>query len=138
MHNIIKFLVLSFLPLLSQNAWSNELNSNNILDLFPICEIPSSLGQKCKYEFAETKADSFLQVCCSDGANVEYKGNSVSVLSSGNWLYKFDISSNSDGTYQVIFTDEAMNGGTYYTLTEFNGQILEGKLLLKQGKSNKF
>lgn len=122
-----------FLILVNINSsGAGEINANNILNLFPICEISSSLGQKCKYEFAETKPDNFLEVCCSDGANVEYKENSVSVLSSDNWYYNFDISSNGDGKYQIIFNDEAMNGGTYHSVTTFDGKLENGILLLEE------
>ena len=117
---------------------AGELNANNILKLFPICEIPSSLGQRCKYDYAETKPDSFLEVCCSDGANVEYKENSVSVLSNGNWHYNFDISSNGDGKYQIIFNDEAMNGGTYHSVTTFDAKLENGNLLLDETNKKLF
>jgi hypothetical protein len=130
MHSIITTL---FLVLISNSSLgAGELNTNNILNLFPICEIPSSLGQKCKYEFAETKPDSFLEVCCSDGANVEYKENSVSVLSKGNWYYNFDISRSSDGNYEIIFTDKAMNGGSYHSVTTFDAKLENGILLLNE------
>jgi len=117
---------------------AGELKTNNILNLFPICEIPSSFGQKCKYEFAETKPDSFLEVCCSDGANVEYKENSVSVLSSGNWYYNFDISRSSDGNYEIIFTDKAMNGGSYHSVTTFDAKLENGNLLLDETNKKLF
>ena len=118
-----------FLMLVSISpSGAGELNANNILNLFPICEISSSLGQKCKYEFAEIKPDSFLEVCCSDGANVEYNENSVSVLSNRNWYYNFDISRSSDGNYEIIFTDKAMNGGSYHSVTTFDVKIVKGKL----------
>ena len=117
---------------------AGELNANNILNLFPICEIPSSLGQKCKYELAETKPNNFLEVCCSDGACVEYKENSVSVLSKGNWHYNFDISRSSDGNYEIIFTDKAMNGGSYHSVTTFDMKLEDGNLLLEETNSKLF
>jgi hypothetical protein len=136
MHSIITTL---FLVLISNSSLgAGELNTNNILNLFPICEIPSSLGQRCKYEFAETKPDSFLEVCCSDGANVEYKENSVSVLSNGNWYYNFDISRSSDGNYEIIFTDKAMNGGSYHSVTTFDMKLEDGNLLLEETNSKLF
>ena len=128
-----------FLMLVSISpSGAGEFNANNILNLFPICEIPSSLGQRCKYEFAETKPDSFLEVCCSDGANVEYKENSVSVLSNGNWYYNFDISRSSDGNYEIIFTDKAMNGGSYHSVTTFDMKLEDGNLLLEETNSKLF
>lgn len=128
-----------FLVLISNSSLgAGELNANNILNLFPICEIPSSLGQKCKYEFAETKPDSFLEVCCSDGANVEYKENSVSVSSSGNWHYNFNISRSSDGNYEIIFTDKAMNGGSYHSVTTFDAKLENGNLLLDETNKKLF
>lgn len=114
---------------------AGELNANNILKLFPICEIPSSLGQKCKYEFAETKPENFLEVCCSHGANVEYKENSVSVLSNDNWHYNFNISSGSNGMYKVIFTDKAMNSGSYHSVTTFEAVSSKDKLIFKETKA---
>ena len=130
MHAIITALFMTLTNIGSSGA--GELNANNILNLFSICEIPSSLGQKCKYEFAETKPDSFLEVCCSDGANVEYKENSVSVLSSGNWYYNFDISRSSDGNYEITFTDKAMNGGSYHSVTSFDVKLENGIILLNE------
>lgn len=136
MRTIITALFLMLVSISPSGA--GELNANNILNLFPICEIPSSLGQKCKYEFAETKPDNFLEVCCSDDANVEYKENSVSVLSKGNWYYNFDISSTSDGKYKIIFTDKAMNGGLYHSVTSFDVKLENGNLLLEETDSKLF
>ena len=136
MRTIITTLFLVLISISSSGA--GELNTNNILNLFPICEVPSSLGQKCKYEFAETKPDSFLEVCCSDGANVQYKENSVSVSSSGNWYYNFDISRSSDGNYEIIFTDKAMNGGSYHSVTTFDMKLEDGNLLLEETNSKLF
>ena len=128
-----------FLVLISNSSLcAGELNTNNILNLFPICEIPSSLGQKCKYEFAETKPDSFLEVCCSDDANVEYKENSVSVLSKGNWYYNFDISRSSDGNYEIIFTDKPMNSGSYHSVTTFDAKLENGIILLNETNKKLF
>ena len=126
-------LVLLFFALVGcSTAYGTEINSRNILNLFPICETASYLGQRCKYDYAETKPDGFLDVCCSDGANVEYKENSVSVLSNGNWYYNFDISSKSDGNYEIIFTDKAMNGGSYHSVTTFDAKIENGIILLNE------
>lgn len=136
MRTIITALFLMLVSISPSGA--GELNANNILNLFPICEIPSSLGQKCKYEFAETKPDNFLEVCCSDDANVEYKENSVSVLSKGNWYYNFDISRSSDGNYEIIFTDKAMNGGSYHSVTTFDVKLENGILLLEETNSKLF
>ncbi len=114
------------------SSGAGELNWHNILKLFPICETPSSLRQRCKYDYAETKPDSFLKVCCSASANVEYNGNSVSVLSRSNWYYNFDISRSSDGNYEIIFTDEAMNGGSYHSVTVFDVKLENGIILLDE------
>lgn len=126
-------LILLFYTLVGcSTAYGTDINSRNILNLFPICETPSSLGQRCKYDYAKTKPYGFLDVCCSDGANVEYKENSVSVLSSGNWYYNFDISRSSDGNYEIIFTDKAMNGGSYHSVTTFDAKIENGIILLNE------
>jgi|TARA_X000000950_G_scaffold92625_1_gene116581 hypothetical protein len=128
-----------FLVLISNSlSGAGELNANNILILFPICETPSSLGQRCKHNYAESIPDNFLEVCCSDGANVQYKENSVSVSSSGNWYYNFDISRSSDGNYEIIFTDKAMNGGSYHSVTAFDVKLENGILLLEEINSKLF
>lgn len=47
-----------FLVLISNSlSGAGELNANNILILFPICETPSSLGQRCKHNYAESIPD---------------------------------------------------------------------------------
>ena len=136
MRAIITALFLMLVNISSSGA--GELNANNILNLFPICEIPSSLGQRCKYDYEETKPDNFLEVCCSNGANVEYKESSVSVLSSGNWFYNFDISRSSDGNYEIIFTDKAMNGGSYHSVTTFDSKLENGIILLNETNKKLF
>ena len=120
------------------SSGAGELNSHNILKLFPICETPSSLGQRCEYDYAETKPESFLEVCRSDGANIEYNGNSVSVLSRSNWYYNFDISRGSDVNYEIIFTDKAMNGGSYHSVTAFDVKLENGIILLDKTDKKPF
>ena len=111
-------------------AWSaladpKTLNSENLLTLFPICEIPSSLGQKCKYEFSVRKPSSFLEVCCSTKRKVTSFGNSTTVIEPENWFYRFEILG-TVGNYTLIsFEDKALNGGSYHTLSNY---------LLKHGK----
>ena len=64
--------------------------------------------------------------------------NSVSVLSKGNWHYNFDISRSSDGNYEIIFTDKAMNGGSYHSVTTFDVKLENGILLLEETNSKLF
>ena len=51
-------------------AEPSKLSSKNLLTLFPICEIPSSLGQRCKYDFKDASTTDFIEVCCPNGHKV--------------------------------------------------------------------
>ena len=73
-----------------------------------------------------------MEVCRSDDANIEYNGNSVSVLSRSNWYYNFDISRSSDVKYEIIFTDKAMNDGSYHSVTAFDVKLENGIILLDE------
>lgn len=116
-------------------AWSAfadtaSINNKNILRLFPICELPSSLGQRCKYDFANKSPKDFLEACCPSGQKITFAENSVEVFSADNWLYRFDITPLLGNFTEVIFEDKAMNGGSYHTVAKFIAHNNDGELSL--------
>ena len=123
------FLIIIFI-FFGHNSLADELNPHNIINLFPICEIPSSLGQICKYKFADREPSNFLEVCCSENASVKFEDNNVEIISNGDWLYKFYITNLANNIFQIRFLDKAMNGGSYDTVTTFNAKIVNGRLSL--------
>jgi hypothetical protein len=107
-----------------------RITAKNILSLFPICELPSSLGQRCKYDFKDNPPKDFIDVCCPNGHKISFTESSVEVLSAADWLYRFDVSSLSANYARIRFEDKAMNGGNYHTVAKFITYIDEGKLKL--------
>jgi hypothetical protein len=112
------------------SADTTAITNQNILRLFPICEMPSSLGQRCKYDFPNKPPKDFLQACCPQGQKISYSENSIEVFSADNWLYRFEISSLPSDFAQITFEDKAMNGGSYHTIAKFIAHIDDGKLSL--------
>ena len=66
------------------------------------------------------------------------RDNSVSVLSRSKWYYNFDISRGSDVNYEIIFTDKAMNGGSYHSVTAFDVKLENGIILLDKTDKKPF
>ena len=126
------------LTLFVQPVWAQKLDTKTILDLFPICETQSSLGQSCKYRFSDTKPANFLEVCCDGNEAISYEGNTVKILTSGDWLYWFTVVPSSNQNYRVTFGDRAMNGGSYFVVTEYLARLNDGELLLEQQSSNQY
>jgi len=121
-----------FLTLFSQTAWaeSAKLSSKNLLKLFPICEIPSSLGQRCKYDFKDAVPKDFIEVCCPTGHKILKDEKTIEVFSADEWLYRFDLSQLPGNVTKIRFEDKAMNGGTYHTVAKFLAYLDNGKLQL--------
>ena len=42
------------------------------------------------------------------------------MVSNDNWFYNFDMSRGGYGNYEIIFTDEAMNGSSYHSVSTFD------------------
>ena len=128
-------------PLLLANqtaADTDKLSAENVLDLFPICETQSSLGQICKYRFSDTKPANFLDVCCDGNETISYEGNSVKILTSGDWLYWFTVVPSTNHNYRVTFGDRAMNGGSYFVVTEYLARLNDGELLIEEQSSEQY
>ncbi len=111
-------------------AESSKLSSKNLLTLFPICEIPSSLGQRCKYDFKDASTTDFIEVCCPNGHKILVNEKSVEVFSARNWLYRFEVSKLFGKLAKISFEDKAMNGGSYHTITHFLAYFDNEKLYL--------
>ena len=124
----------------SWTAWaeSNKLSSKNLLKLFPICEIPSSLGQRCKYDFKDTTPKNFIEVCCPNGHKISVNEKSVEVFSASEWLYRFDISYLPNDFVKIRFEDKAMNGGSYHTIAEFLAYLDNGKMQLSKHSTTRY
>ena len=131
------FLVCAFeialiLFVVAWTAWAEttKLSSKNLLKLFPICEIPSSLGQRCKYDFKDAAPKDFIEVCCPTGHKILADEKTVEVFSANKWLYRFDLSHLPGNVTKIRFEDKAMNGGTYHTVAKFLAYLDNGKLEL--------
>lgn len=122
--------LLLFMAAWSAFAETASINNKNILRLFPICEIPSSAGQRCKYDFANKSPKDFLEACCPSGQKITFAKNSVEVFSADNWLYRFDIIPLLGNFSEVTFEDKAMNGGSYHTVAKFIAYNNDGELFL--------
>ena len=134
------FLVCAFeialiLFVVAWTAWaeSTKLSSKNLLKLFPICEIPSSLGQRCKYDFKDAAPKDFLEVCCSNNRKVTAFGNSVTVIEPENWFYRFEILGRVGNYALISFEDKALNGGSYHTISNYLLKQSRGGLTLVAG-----
>jgi len=119
-------------------ADAEKVGIKNVLDLFPICEIRSSLGQTCKYKFNNSKPANFLEVCCDGNETISYEGNTVKILTSGDWLYWFTVVPSSNQNYRVTFGDRAMNGGSYFVVTKYLARLKDGELLLEEKSSKHY
>ena len=119
-----------FLAAWTATANPAKITTKNILTLFPVCELPSSLGQRCKYEFKNYTPRDFLEVCCPDGHKMSATDSSLEIISANNWLYRFDLSPLSNNHTKIRFEDKAINGGSYHTISEFYADIDDGKLKL--------
>jgi hypothetical protein len=117
-----------FAPTSPASADTTSINTKNILRLFPICELASSLGQRCIYDFVNIRPTGFLEVCCQNGQEISYTENSVEVFSADNWLYRFEINPLPSNFAQVIFEDKAMNGGSYHTAARYITHFNDGEL----------
>ena len=117
----------------SAPALASKINILDVVDKFPICEIPSSLGQKCKYEFKDSKPKRFFEVCCSESREVSAFKNTVTVVEPQNWFYRFEIHG-SVGDYALMsFEDKALNGGSYHALSDYLLKHTEEGLTLIAG-----
>ena len=116
---MLKMTLVSCLICVSAPSLAGEINILNIVGKFPICDIPSSLGQKCKYEFKNRKPTSFFEVCCSESREVSAFKNAATVIEPQNWFYRFEILG-TVGDYTLIsFEDKALNGGSYHALSNY-------------------
>lgn len=107
------------------------LSSNNILELFPICAIKSSLGQRCKAFFPNTQPKSFLDVCCDQQPLITKTENAVAIEvidPNQNWFYHFEIENLGTDLYSVQFEDKGLFGATYHTVVNYITHIKNGKL----------
>ena len=80
-----------FLAAWTATANPAKITTKNILTLFPACELPSSLGQRCKYEFKNYTPRDFLEGCCPDGHKMSATASSLEIISANNWLWYFPI-----------------------------------------------
>ena len=126
------------LTMLAQPVWAQKVDTENILELFPICETPSSLGQTCKYQFNNSKPANFLDVCCDGNERISYEGNTVKILTSGDWLYWFTVVPSTNHNYRITFGDRAMNGGSYFVVTEYLARLNDGELLIEEQSSEQY
>ena len=126
------------LTMLAKPVWAHKFDIDNILKLFPICETQSSLGQACKYRFNNSKPANFLEDCCEGNEKISYEGNTVKILTSGDWLYWFKVTPINDDAAQITFGDRAMNGGSYFVVTEYLARLNDGELLLEEQSSNHY
>ena len=126
-------ILVSYVICASIPAGADEINILHVVDKFPICEIPSSLGQKCKYEFKDSKPKSFFEVCCSESREVSVFKNTATVVEPQNWFYRFEIIG-IFGDYTLIsFEDKALNGGSHHALSNYLFKHTEDGLTLIAG-----
>lgn len=126
-------ILVSYVICASIPAGADEIKILDVVDKFPICEIPSSLGQKCKYEFKDSKPKSFFEVCCSESREVSAFKNTATVVEPQNWFYRFEILG-TVGDYALIsFEDKALNGGSYHALSNYLLKHTEDGLTLIAG-----
>ena len=112
-------ILISYVICASIPAGAAEVNILDVVGKFPVCDIPSSLGQKCKYEFKDRKPTSFFEVCCSESQEVSAFKNAATVIEPQNWFYRFEILG-TVGDYTLIsFEDKALNGGSYHALSNY-------------------
>ena len=113
----------------------DRITPNNVVQLFPICEISSSLGQKCKYSFGDRKPKNILGVCCDGSENVTLTGNTISIDRPNEWHYSFTVKNWLFFINEIDFVDKAMNGGTYYTKTKYFAVLIGEKFFLTEVSS---
>ena len=113
----------------------DSITPQNVLQLFPICETSSSLGQKCKYSSRDRKPNNFLNVCCDGSENITFLGNTISIDRPNEWNYSFTVRNKLFFINEIDFTDKAMNGGSYHTKTKYFAVLVGGKIFLSESSS---
>lgn len=116
--------VVLFLCFIHSVGWTKE-NDNNftevtpwyVLNYFPICQITSSLGQKCKYLPQDEKIWSSPRHI--DGVKKVFMDDEKLDLETSDWIYSFKIEKLSENLYNVIFLDKGKYT-TYHTETIFH------------------
>ena len=112
-------ILFSYVICASISAGADEISILDVVKKFPICDIPSSLGQKCKYELKDKKPINFFEVCCSESREISAFKNAATVIELQNWFYRFEILG-TVGDYTLIsFEDKALNGGSYHALSNY-------------------
>lgn len=113
------------------------LSPLNILMHWPVCEIPSSLGQVCKMFDGDTirvRWEDIFSWWNEFGNNpvlLEITDSTITITKPDDWYYTYRISETSNNNWKVYFYDDAI-WGTYLTSTEFEVSIVPDTMVIQQ------
>lgn len=125
---------LSLFALNTAQAAPPVLTPQVVLNGFPLCEVPSSLGQWCKILTATQKMH-FVPAKIETSITPEIEDNKVTITTE-DWYYTFAIERKSDDEAAIHFYDDA-KFGTYLTASMYvvkwdrgiENWVLSGKML---------
>ena len=93
-----------------------ESKPQDLLKLFPICSVQSSLGQTCKYKPEKIKS-SFSLVNLPDGT-VDLSVEGSIFVSTDDWYYSLLLKHQDGNGFVITFSDDAKHG-SYHVVTDY-------------------
>ena len=121
-----KLLTICFLLLTSQvfaeEYLNNVVNKSSFIitpeilsELFPLCKIPSSFGQKCK-SFDTNEKNNFSPIKIKNSESIVVT-NATYEVTTDNWYYTFIIENNGIEKTNITFVDESKRGNYHISET---------------------
>ena len=120
-----------FLAFLGEIAGEDkELTPEKLLEIFPVCDLRSSLGQRCQSFGVNASKATLTDICCDENIRTEFNQTSAFVTQPGRWEYTITLVKILGSSYIIGFEDKSIGGGTYHTHVEYWAWYSNGRLFL--------
>ena len=118
-----------FLAFLGEIAGEDkELTPEKLLEIFPVCDLRSSLGQRCQ-SFGENASKATLtDICCDENIELNLTKLLFCDPTGAMGIHNY-AGKNPRQSYIIGFEDKSIGGGTYHTHVEYWAWY-SGKLFL--------
>lgn len=110
-----------------------------ILQDWPVCSFPSSLGPICRAYWENEAPNGFLEVLIegrfTDGRPkifVEMSETVVDITVEDEWSYSFMVDQTGANEFHVVFTDDSLMG-SYMARTAYRVTIQDGAMIVTEG-----